>query len=372
MHVFVPALPLIAREFDVTPAAAQQTISVYMLALAGGQIVYGPLSDWYGRRAGADCRAPALHRRRAHRRIRLEPRHATRGAHGAGRGRLRRLRARPRDRQRHVGNADAAATISALNSILLISPALAPLLGVWIADAYGWRPIPLLLGAIGSVALIGVVVRLSETSPPAAQTIGELAAGYGRLLHSLPFLGYVIGGALTTTTMFALLATSPFILVERLHRPLHEVGYVYAVLIAGVMIGNAFGGRLLRRFSFETLMIAACVSGAAGAALIWLSNLQGGLTAPAFVAGGLLYTGMCGLMAPLSLTRSIELAPALAGTASGLYGFSQMSIGALAVAIAGYGADVVGATSTTLLICSCAGLAIFVALKVWRETRVRA
>lgn len=50
MHMFVPALPDAARALGVGPAAVQATISIYIVGLALGQLVYGPLSDALGRR----------------------------------------------------------------------------------------------------------------------------------------------------------------------------------------------------------------------------------------------------------------------------------------------------------------------------------
>ena len=50
MHIFVPALPLAATDLAASPGAMQLTISVYILGLAIGQLLYGPLSDRFGRR----------------------------------------------------------------------------------------------------------------------------------------------------------------------------------------------------------------------------------------------------------------------------------------------------------------------------------
>jgi MFS family permease len=70
MHIFVPALPTAAEDLHATPVALEMTISLYILGLAVGQLLYGPASDRFGRRAGASGRPLPIYgcqRRRAFR-----------------------------------------------------------------------------------------------------------------------------------------------------------------------------------------------------------------------------------------------------------------------------------------------------------------
>lgn len=372
MHVLVPALPMIAEEFAVTPAVAQQTVSLYMLAVAGGQLVYGPVSDWFGRRpvliAGMVVFAATGFLAAATRQFDLLL--AARMLQGAGGcAGLVLGRAIVHDTS---GDKDAAATISAMNAILLVSPALAPMIGLWLAQTWGWRIIPAALGLFGLVALWGSIARLRETSSRPAGTPREMATNYLRLLRLPPFLGYIIAGSLGTTTMFALLSAAPFVITERLGRPMGEVGILYTSLIVGIMVGNLIGGRLLRRFGFEPLMLAATAAGLAGAGLILGQDLAGTLTLPGFMLGAMLYTLMCGLMAPLSLTRSVDLAPTLKGSASGLYGFSQMTIGAASVMLAGLGENLLRTVGIITLSSAATSLCLIAVLKVWRDRGGRA
>ena len=61
--LYLPTLPDIGRAFGVSPAQVQLTLSAYLVGFAIGQIAYGPISDWYGRRSGlAGCACLLLRR----------------------------------------------------------------------------------------------------------------------------------------------------------------------------------------------------------------------------------------------------------------------------------------------------------------------
>src|SRR5258708_31641470 len=50
LHMVVPALPLIVPVFDDSPARVQLVLTLYLAGIAAGQLVYGPVSDRFGRR----------------------------------------------------------------------------------------------------------------------------------------------------------------------------------------------------------------------------------------------------------------------------------------------------------------------------------
>lgn len=370
MHVFAPVLPMISSEFAADPGVTQLTISLYMFALAGGQIVYGPLSDRFGRRnvlmagIGLYMVAGVLAALSTSLEWLLAARvlQASGGCAGLVLG-----RAIVHDTSR---DADAASTIGALNTLLLISPALAPVLGLWIADIYGWRSVPLMLVAFGAAAMFGIVFFLSETSERLAEPVRAIAGKYGRLLTSPLFVAYVFGGSLTTTTMFTVLTTSPFVVTHNLGRPLTETGYFYVVFVGGLIAGNIVAARLVRAIGFGNLILFGAALGTVGGALFLASLLGGWLNVPVFLVAGFLYTSMAGVMAPLTLTRSVGLTPQLKGSASGIYGFSQMMAGAVAVSVAGAGSDVALTAAIVMVLCAGTGLVVFVALALrgWGET----
>lgn len=369
MHVFVPALPMIVEEFAVDPARAQLTISLYMFIIAGGQVLYGPLSDRFGRRpvllgalglfvlsGFAAAIAQSFEGLLVARLFQ-----AAGGCAGLVLG-----RAVVHDTA-HGG--DAARTIASVNAVLLISPTLAPIVGVWLVHAFGWRSIPVLLALLGSVTMLGVAFRLSETAASRAEPARAILSKYRALLASPPFLMQVLGGSLTTTTMFVLLATSPFVVMERLGRPLEDAAIFYAVFVVGLLAGNVNAGFIARRFGFDLVFIAATVVGAAGAALFLVAVLTDALSAPTFLVAGFLYTLMSGTMAPLTLTRAVGLSPDLRGSATGIFGASQFTAGAIGVTIASASSDIATTAAGVLLFCATSALLLYSAIYLRQRAR---
>lgn len=359
MHVFVPILPLIEADFGVSLVATQATISLYMVSLAVGQLVIGPISDRVGRRpmllfglslyllAGIGAAlAPSLGWLLLARVLQ-----AFGGCAGLVLG-----RAIVHDTQR---DSDAASTIAILNAVLLISPAIAPLVGIWLAGSFGWRAVPLLLSAISVFALLGTARCLSESHTPEPTALGELTRRYWRLLASPGFMSAVIGGSLATTTLFTLLATSPFILTERLGIPLKEVGYYYAIFVIGIMIGSLIANRFVRRVGFENLILGATFLSAASGTFLLVCVLSDALTLIRFVCAGFVFVMMAGVMGPLTLTRSVDNAGALKGSASGVYGLFQMALGAACITLASAGTQIESGTAFVLCIAGVSSFAIF-------------
>jgi len=349
MHMFVPALPAVARDMGASISAAQMTISMYIIGLAFGQLIYGPLSDCFGRRpvlmvglalytvAGlAAALAPDVDTLIGARLLQ-----AFGGCAGLVLG-----RAIVRDMS---GPEDAARQLALVNLVVVIGPAVAPLIGGMLSSSLGWRSIFLLLISLGAANLLLAWRLLPETGLPSGQiSVLSLGRDYRGLLGSPAFAGYAIGGACATTSMYAFIASAPFLFVNELHRPSYEVGLYLGLLAVGVSLGSAVASRLIGRISIERFMIGANLLSVLAAVTFLGVVLLGWLSVPLAVGLMCLFTFGAGMSSPAALTKAVSVNPRTIGSASGLYGFTQMAIGALCTTLAGLGQDPALAAASVL------------------------
>ena len=192
MHLIIPALPDTAQALRVSPAAIQLSITLYLVGLAIGQLVYGPISDRFGRRpvllvglglftlAGiATTVAP-----NAWMLVVARILQSIGACAGLVLGRaIVRDSATP-DR--------AAAQLAMLTLVMSAAPAIAPVLGGYATAWFGWRAAFALLAIVGGVTLVLAVLLLPETSAVQSSSRASMLLGSLRLLRSRAFRGYIV------------------------------------------------------------------------------------------------------------------------------------------------------------------------------------
>jgi MFS transporter, DHA1 family, multidrug resistance protein len=334
MHVIIPALPSMATALDMSIGTAQLTITLYLIGLALGQLLYGPISDRFGRRpvvlAGLALftaasvltvlsRGPGML-------IGGRILQSVGGCAGLVLG-----RAAVRD----GATADkAAGQLALLTLVMSLVPAIAPAIGGFITAWYGWRASFVLLSAIGGLTLLACALRLPETRAPSGAS-RSLIAGYIRLLRSRRFLGYAVGGACSTTAFYGFMSASPFIFERHFNQTPQQIGLYYLVLMGGVALGSLGANRLAGRVPVARAVRIANSIGVAGAALFALADITGNLSVFTVVASVAIFMIGAGMASPFALAGSVSVNPQAIGAASGLYGFFQMSYGMLCTIVAG-------------------------------------
>jgi MFS transporter, DHA1 family, multidrug resistance protein len=350
MHIFVPALPAAAKDLHATPAALELTISLYILGLAVGQLIYGPASDCFGRRPAllvglsifTVASVAGLFAPDTHTLVLARFFQALGGCSG-----LVLARAIIRDTsQPH----EAARRLALTNLLVTAGPAIAPLIGGGLSGLWGWRTILMGLSALGVANLVLAWRILPETRPEALfVSASRYTHDYVGLLRSRQFLGYAVGGGCATTSLYAFIACAPFIFVDRLHVPSASVGVYLALLVSGLWLGSLLASQLIARFSLTRFVVVAnAVSVVAAASLLTLL-IADRATLAGIVTTMFAFSVGVGAAAPAALVKAISVNPRVTGTASGLYGSIQMAVGATLVAVAGLGANPALASALVLL-----------------------
>jgi MFS transporter, DHA1 family, multidrug resistance protein len=369
MHLFVPALPDAAHSFGASIPAMQATISVYIIGLATGQLIYGPLSDALGRRlmlmiglglyacAGlAAAAAPNVHTLIVARLFQ-----ALGGCAGLALG-----RAIVRDT---AGPEDAVRDLALLNFMTLIGPGVAPLIGSALTATLGWRWIFLLLAALGAATLYFTWRLLPQTNAPTGELRARALLGdYAQLLRAPTFMGFAVGGACATTSIYAFLSAAPFVIPSRLHRPLHEVGLYLGLLMVGMSVGNVVTRNLIRRVSLDRLLIGANLLSLGSAAALLAVTLLGAMTIVNVMALMFLFAIGAGATSPAALSKALGVESRLVGSASGMYGCLQMVVGALCTFAVGIGHDQALASANVITVAVlCGQAALWIGLAASRK-----
>jgi DHA1 family bicyclomycin/chloramphenicol resistance-like MFS transporter len=333
LNIYLPALPLVQADFGVSLARAQSTLSIALIGFAVGILVYGPLSDRFGRRpivlAGLGIYlagtvlcllAPTIEWLTAGRAVQSLGAAAGLVVSRAIVGDLY-----PRERM--------ARTLAYLTMVMVVGPMISPILGGWISVQWSWRgTFVFLLLLVGSVATLAWL-RLPETRPAGARssTARAIAGASVALLRRRAFSGYMLQGSVIYATFLVLISLAPYVMVDALGRPPTEFGAYYLLLAVGYFCGNWSVTRLTARRGVEWLMLQG-VAISAISCLVALGLFWSGLTHPLalFIPIGILGFGQ-GMALPNITASAVALAPGNAGVASSLLGFAQQLIGALCV-----------------------------------------
>lgn len=333
IDMYLPGLPSIANEFGTTTAAVQQTLSVFFVGLALGQLAYGPLADRLGRRrpllfgcglyavASLGCAAaPSLGGLMA-----LRFAQALGGSAGMviGRSVVRDL----------FDERESARMYSFLVLVMGLAPITAPLIGGQLLVAFGWRAIFLALGGFGLFCLGLVWFGLPETLPAERRSrsgLGAVLRSYGGLVGDGRYMGFAVVGGLASAAMFAYISGSPFVFIELNGVPPEYFGLLFGTNALGLIAASQLNRWLLTRYTgLRILSVALGVTAASSLALlaITVAGVGGFVGLLVLLFFCIASTGMVG---PNSTAAAMAPYGRRAGTASALLGAAQFLLGALA------------------------------------------
>jgi MFS transporter, DHA1 family, multidrug resistance protein len=342
IDMYLPALPTIGSTLGASIGEVQASLMVFFVALGLGQVIYGPLSDMFGRKlplyaglvmfmvASVGCAlAPNI-----------QALVAWRFVQGLG-ACVGMVIPRAVVRDLHTGP-EAAKLMAQLMLVFSVSPILAPLTGSFLIEAFGWRSVfwAVLLAAALGVALMAR--GLPETRPAhervSSSVAGALSA-YGLLLRDRHFLGLVFIGSFSMASFFSYLANSSFVLIDHYGLSPRQYSVVFAANAASFIGVSQFAGPLAKRFGLPRV-VRFGVACNAGIMLLLLALQWGGVDALEVLLA-LLFVGFgfLGMVVPTTAVLALDGHGPIAGTASALMGTLQFLTGAVVMATVGTWVD---------------------------------
>ena len=332
MQILLPALPVIKQTFDVSNDVAQLTLSLSMLAIAIGTLVYGPLSDKYGRKRVmlvgivitlvgsivcflADSIVLLISGRFVQ---------AFGGAVG-----LVLARAIVRD---VYGSEEAARVIATLVMVMVVLPMMSPALGGELMHQFGFESVFIIIAFASAIAFVFLLLWLPETlaEPVPFEGVKSMLMTFSNLFASRVFCGYAFCVTFVSVVFFSFISAAPEIMVSVLKRPPTEYGYYFIMIPAGFMTGNYVARHFGKTTSIDNMIAIGASIGVIGIVLALLLQILG-MSSPValFLPIALAVFGN-GITLPNAQAAAINEFPKYAGTASGLTGFLQMAVSSVA------------------------------------------
>jgi MFS transporter, DHA1 family, multidrug resistance protein len=333
LNILIPAVPGLVRTLKTDVETVQLTVSLFLFGLAAAQLALGPLSDRFGRRpvvlAGLTVMVAASALSIAATSIGALILARVTQALGAstgvviGRAILRDLYERDR----------AAAMLGWVTTAMVVAPMIAPLIGGLLDTAFGWQSIFVFVTLASAAVLAWAWASLPETRPDHVTGGGlrHLWQDARALLTDKSFNGYVLVSAFGTASFFAFLGGAPHVAIGLMGLSSAEFGVWFILNGLGYMAGNFAAARFSQRHGVYVMIRAGLAFELLGAIFALAGALMFTNVGPAglFVPQFFLSLGN-GLLLPNAIAGAVSVRPQAAGTASGITGFTQMGLGALA------------------------------------------
>ena len=361
IDINLPALAATGATLGVSPSEVGLTTSAFMLSLAAAPLVYGPVSDRFGRRpvvafgvalfvvASLACALAQS----------LPELLICRFVQGVGAASTAMTFAIVRDL---FGERTARAKIANVMATTNVATVIAPTAGAALLTIGSWRLIYTTQAVIGALLLLAVLLGFAESAridPANRLAPAAVIRSYVRVLtHPLSF-AYILVGAAGGATVFAYVTGSSLFFIGVLGLRPDQYGLIFSACSAAVMSGALLDGRLSRRGISAARVLTIGLTLLAVASATLLAVTMAGLTQPVLVAALLMAVALAfGMTMPNIMNATMQPLPDIAGAVGAAAGSIQITAWAASSGLVAVLFDGHSALSMAAVMAACSLLAL--------------
>lgn len=333
---YLPSFPKLAEVFSAQASVVQMSLTACMFGLAIGQMIFGPISDRYGRRrplmwslalfvlATAGC----VFSSDIHWFIFFRLLQGLTGACGL-------VISKVVVTDVFTGK-EMAKIFAVLSAVQFLAPILAPVLGGVVFSLTSWQGIFFALGAWG-IALLWGGWRMTETLPEDKRLKMPILRSFGCfavVVRNRKFLIMTLLLAFVSVVIFSYISASPFLFQNHFGLSPMSYGLCFACNAFGLVAGSAF---VMKAANNPKLLLRFGVFGLLGACALTSGALLLGFSFPVFEAALFLMILCCGILIPLTTMLGLDSESENAGVAAALLGALSFLAGGVAAPLVGIG-----------------------------------
>ena len=325
--MYLPALPSIRTGFMAAVSQAQLTLTAFLLAFGCSQLVWGPLSDRFGRRpilligligyvlAALGCATSQS----------IDAFIGWRALGGCALGAVVMcVRAVVRDLYApHLGAQVMSKALTGLGIVAFSSP----IIGSALVGSLGWRATMVAQALVGCATLALVVLKFQESlGRPNLQAlqVAPLLRTWLSIVRNPMFLAYNLLSCCTYTALFTYLAASSFTYIDVLGMSRTGYGVMMAINALFYICGTILCRRLLTRVSVQTAVTWAALASLVSATCVGLAAMAELRNLWAYALPFAVFQVAHGVHMPCGQSNAVAPFPQAAGTASALNGVTMM------------------------------------------------
>ncbi|WP_026575422.1 multidrug effflux MFS transporter [Bacillus sp. UNC438CL73TsuS30] len=369
IDMYLPALPDIAKDFQSNASLVQLSLSFFVIGLAAGQLLAGPISDITGRRkpllfglimyfiASLLCVfSPSIWGL-----IILRLIQGLAGSAGI-------VISRAIVRDLYTGS-ELTKFFALLALVNGLAPILAPVVGAQFLKFVPWQGVFIVLSGIGIVMFFVVLFGLPETLQEEKRSSGGVKNTYHtfvKLILDRRFMGYALAQGLVFAAMFAYISGSPFVVQNIYGASPQMFSLIFAINAVGIMINSQTAGRLAGRIHESKLLaFGLCTSSIGGIVLLLLLLAHAKLI---FILIPLFFVvSSVGMVSTAGFSLAMQSQGNNAGSASALLGVISLAFGGIVAPLVGIGGGHTAIPMGIVIVCAGCGAVLVYFLLVKRN-----